>query len=561
MWSSPKASHSNFQDIVNPGFETGLLGLALHPDFESNGQIILSYTVSINGDVFSRISRVHSKDGGWLIDPASEEILLELAQPYSNHNGGHIAFGADGFLYAVFFGDGGSAGDLWDTVKTLFSLHGSIIRLDIDEQSPYAIPSNNPFADGQRGAPEVFAYGFRNVWRFSFDSETNTLWAGDVGQYNAEEIDRVELGGNYGWNIVEGDECYASTDCDTAGLIPPILTYPNSSGASVVMGPVYRGSDIPDLTGTPLFTDFYDGIIRAIRFDATTGEAQEEHLAESNRYISSFSVDNSGEVYVLDYYGGSILRLEPGTDDPPTQDNEVPALLSETGCMSSGDTSLPGPALIPYGVQHAFWSDEAVKQRWLALPDGEHIEMTTDGDWAFPVGTVLIKHFYLQETLVETRLMMLHEDGAWGGYSYAWREDGSDAELLMSDALRDFGSTSWSYPSRADCLKCHTDAAGGSLGLETAQLNGSFDYETTTANQLETLKQIGLIWYEESVSELPSLAPRSSDANSARSLLHVNCSGCHRPDGPGGDLDLRWSTPLQDMGACGSTARRLGAHQ
>jgi uncharacterized repeat protein (TIGR03806 family) len=318
-----------------------------------------------------------------------------------------------------------------------------------------------------------------------------------------------------------------------------------------VVGPVYRGSAIPDLVGTLLFTDFYDGQIRALVHDSVTGQAGIEVLAQSGSFLSSFGEGTNGEIYALDYYGSRILRLDAGSEQEEDPEGEVPALLSQTGCMDPEDPSQPGTGLIPYGVQHALWSDGAEKERWMAIPDGQTIEIDESGDWDPPIGSVLVKQFSVDEHVVETRLFMRHDDGNWAGYSYAWDEAGDDATLLEGAAQKEFGDSSWRYPSRSECLQCHTTAAGGSLGLETAQLNGLFDYSQGSAHQLSTLEHIGLIELD-GVDLDPSLEPRSTEADSARSLLHVNCSSCHRPEGTGGgDLDLRWDRELDEMGGCG----------
>jgi len=236
---------------------------------------------------------------------------MEVVQPYGNHNGGTVAFGPDGYLYWGL-GDGGSAGDPLGHGQNTDTVLGSIVRIDVDGGMPYAIPSDNPFADGG-GAPEIYAWGLRNPFSFHIDSASGALWVGDVGQYAWEEIDRVERGGNYGWNIREGTHCYAVTPCDDPSLIDPIIVYPNPGGASVVGGPVYGGDDIPSLVGTVLYSDFYTGELWGIVWDAETGEPESVELThEAGKYFSGFAQDAAGEVYVLSYYDGMILKVEAG---------------------------------------------------------------------------------------------------------------------------------------------------------------------------------------------------------------------------------------------------------
>ncbi|MFY0532340.1 PQQ-dependent sugar dehydrogenase [Nannocystis pusilla] len=236
------------------GGEAGLLGMALHPDYADNGEVFLSYT-GPGGPVFeSRLSRFHTSDG-LTLDLASEESILVVDQPYTNHNGGDLGFGRDGFLY-FGLGDGGAGGDPQNRAQDPDSLLGKMLRIDVDGGDPYAIPPDNPYAAGG-GRPEIFALGLRNPWRFNFDRTTGALWAGDVGQNVWEEIDKIVLGGNYGWNIKEGLDCFGQDACAGAGLVDPVAQYRNTGGASVIAGFVYRGAALPDLAGLFLYTDFY----------------------------------------------------------------------------------------------------------------------------------------------------------------------------------------------------------------------------------------------------------------------------------------------------------------
>lgn len=298
-----------FLDIRNRvdfGGEKGLLGLAFHPDFAENGAFFVDYTAP--GPLRTVIARYH-------VDPqnpnralsASEEIILEVAQPYSNHNAGQIVFGPDGYLY-ITLGDGGSGGDPQDNAENPATLLGSILRIDVDGGSPYAIPPDNPFVgnpDGYR--EEIYAYGLRNPWRISFDPETNRLWAGDVGQNAYEEIDIIEKGGNYGWDVMEGFHCFEPrTNCDKTGLVMPVWEYPHSQGGSVTGGYVYRGPSAPSLAGRYVYADFVSGRIWALTYE--NGQAENEDLFDTNLNISSFGIDEDGELYVL-AFDGNVYRL------------------------------------------------------------------------------------------------------------------------------------------------------------------------------------------------------------------------------------------------------------
>lgn len=291
--------------------EQGLLGLAFHPDFETNGYFYVNYTAtSPERTVISRFSV--SEDDQNLANSASETVLLTYEQPYGNHNGGHISFGPDGFLY-ISAGDGGSGGDPLNNGQDRSTLLGSILRIDVDSQengNEYGIPNDNPFAGNDQGyREEIFAYGLRNTWRFSFDSETGDLWAGDVGQNELEEIDIIKNGLNYGWNIMEGRSCYpAGTDCDQSGLELPVFQYDHSNGdRSVTGGFVYRGSGIPGLIGYYVYADFVTGRIWALDTSDLENPVNTE-IFDADFRISSFGVDQYNELYITSF-SGTIYRF------------------------------------------------------------------------------------------------------------------------------------------------------------------------------------------------------------------------------------------------------------
>lgn len=304
------AKSSLFIDLgnrVDAGpMEAGLLGLAFHPAFARNNLVYLSYTRG--RPLTSVLARYRSPDGGRTLDPASEVVLLEVPQPYGNHNGGQIAFGPDGFLY-YGLGDGGAAGDPQGNGQNTETLLGAMLRLDIDRSVPYAIPPGNPFIQGG-GRPEIFAWGLRNPWRWSFDRKTGELWVGDVGQNEWEEIDRVAKGDNLGWNVWEGSHCFRAERCRSEGMVMPAAEYSHASGCSVTGGYVYRGSAIPALYGHYIFGDFCSGRI----WELDSGNIKEgaRILMHSGKRIASFAEDRDGELYLLDYASGRIFRLVAG---------------------------------------------------------------------------------------------------------------------------------------------------------------------------------------------------------------------------------------------------------
>jgi uncharacterized repeat protein (TIGR03806 family) len=554
---------------VNDASEGGLLGMAFDPDFATNGQVFLSWTEG--PPLVSVVARFTSTNGGMTLDPGSRQDIIRVNQPAGNHNGGQIAFGPDGFLY-LGLGDGGSGGDPDGHAQDTTDLLGTFLRLDVDSAMPYAIPSGNPFAGNPvcpadhtstQNCPEIYAWGLRNPWRWSFDSQTQELWVGDVGQGTFEEVDRVELGGNYGWDCREGSDPYVgppdapAASCSTAsGLVDPVHQYPRSEGTSITGGYVYRGAALPALTGSYVFGDFGSGRIWRLVDDAAGGFTAEELLGTALS-IASFGVDDDGELYVVDIAGGTLHRVIDGGGGAPAGP-PVAAVLSDTGCMDAQDPAQPASGLIPYQVAAPFWSDGADKERWLAIPDGTTVAVGADGDFSFPNGTVLVKHFRVNGELIETRLFMRHPDGEWAGYTYEWDDQQSDAMLVQGGKTADIGGQDWTFPSGNECLSCHTAAAGFSLGLETAELNHDFTYPSTgrTANQLSTLDEIVL--FDSPLGD-PSVQPALADPYDAsfdldaraRAYLHTNCSQCHRPNGPApSSLDLRFSTALDNTNAC-----------
>ena len=541
----------DLRSIVDDGpNEAGLLSMAFHPDFATNRYVYLSYTTG--SPLTSRVVRYTADATGATFDASTDFEIFSVRQPFGNHNGGMIAFGQDGHLYLAL-GDGGSGGDPNGNGQNINTVLGAILRFDVDGGSPYAIPPTNPFAQTQ-GADEIFAWGLRNPWRFSFDRVTGELWAGDVGQGRLEEVDLIELGGNYGWNIREGDTCYNSNNCDTAGLIDPVAVYGRSEGVSITGGYVYRGTNIPGLVGVYLYADFSSGRLWGLFEDPNTGDREPDVLLNTGLNVASFAEGNDGEVYVV-AFDGTLRRIE--LDGNPPMD-AFPTLLSETGCVDASDPKLPAAGLIPYDVNAPLWSDGAAKQRWMALPDGETVTVGADGDFDFPNRTVLMKRFELNGRLVETRLFMRHMDGQWAGYTYAWNDAQTDATLLESSRRVDVAGTSWRIPSRGECMACHSSAAGRSLGLEIAQLNRVLAYPSTgrTANQLATLSAIGVLADPiADVTALPAFFEYDDDtapvADRTRGYLHSNCANCHQAGGPAqGMLRLRYDTALADSGMC-----------
>jgi uncharacterized repeat protein (TIGR03806 family) len=554
---------------VNAAGEGGLLGMAFHPQWPAKREVYVSFTRSVvagdplpptcpgSSDVFtSVVARYHSTNNGVSLDSPADEIL-KVGQPFSNHDGGNIQFGPDGFLY-FGLGDGGSGDDPCGSGQNLGSLLGKILRIDVDAPAgAYKIPADNPLSGNAAARPEIWSYGHRNPWRWSFDKASGDLWLGDVGQNTWEEVDRVVKGGNYGWNTCEGFHKRGSTTalCNTPGLIDPIVEHPRTEAQSITGGYVYRGSAMPSLVGTYIYGDYITGNIWALLYDADNKPTPKVISTVAASTLVSFAQGNDGEVYTVQI-NGVLSKLVPSG---AVQPDSFPQHLSETGCVDPKDPTRPAGGLIPYDVNSPLWSDGAEKERFFAIPDGQTITITPDQDFDLPIGSVAMKTFSVGGKRIETRLFMRHDDGGWAGYTYEWNDAGTDANLLPAGKVKALGdSAAWAYPSRTQCIQCHSKATGGTIGLETAQLNRDEVYPATNriANQLATLDHIGML--ATPLAQAPAEAPRLSDPAGkdplearARSYLHANCAHCHRPMGGGqGTMDLRYAQALKDTATC-----------
>jgi uncharacterized repeat protein (TIGR03806 family) len=535
--------------------EGGLLSIAFHPDWANNHTAFLSYTIGQGGAVkTSIVSRIKSSDGNQTLDLGTEETgFLNVAQPYDNHNGGNMQFGPDGNLY-IGFGDGGSGYDPQSNGQNTNTLLAKMLRIGAGPTGAYTIPSDNPFAKGG-GKPEIYAYGLRNPWRWSFDKSTGDLWVGDVGQDTWEEVDKVKLGGNYGWSPREGYVCTLSKANPCPKYADPVVVYLHTNGnKSITGGYVYRGASIPELIGTYIFADYASGNLFSIAYDAAN-VGSVNPLVTAPTSVSSFGQGNDGELYVVGYGNGRIYKVTRAGMPPA---DTFPKKLSQTGCVDPANPRNPASGLIPYDVIAPLWSDGAEKGRWFAIPDGTKISVKEDGDFDFPIGSVLMKEFRLGGKRIETRLMMRDKAGDWNGYSFEWADDESDAALLPAGKSKAIGPQTWTYPGRVECLSCHTAAAGRTLGPELRQLNHNYVYAATNrlSNELATLDHIGVL--DKPIADPKKLTDTLSDPfgtapvrDRARSYLHGNCSHCHRPMGGGqGPQDFLFTTADPNMNVC-----------
>lgn len=538
--------------------ENGLVSIAIPPG--EPDRLIAVYSVPSDVTAFtSRLASFTSRADG-TYDATSEQVILDVPQRAGTHSMNHAAFGPDGYLY-ISIGDdldNFHTGRSVDAAQRLDSLKGKMLRIDVTgtEGQRYLVPADNPFVGVQGAAPEVYALGLRNPWRFTIEPD-GAIYLGDVGQDSREELNRIEPGANYGWPYLEGTLCHAPDRCD--GLFEaPRSEYGYGGPKAIVGAPVYTGDEIPALRGRIIFADYIAGHLWS--YDPATGETSQE--LEGSSPITSLVRGSDRSIYALRYDGmkrGQILRIAPAAQQDSGAD-AFPKLLSQTGCVDAADVGAMAAGVVPYKPTAELWSDGAEKSRYLAIPDDRRIGVHGSGRLAFPDGSVLIKHFGYGGKLHETRLMMRYE-GVWRGYSYRWREDGSDAELLDNALTTTLpGGQRWTYPSRSQCDVCHNEASDHVLGLEVAGLRAPHPDVPERGDQLLWLRENEYLLPELTDAQLllPAAALHAAPGDEAagleartRSYLHANCAMCHQPGASGrGELDLRYQTPLARMKGC-----------
>jgi uncharacterized repeat protein (TIGR03806 family) len=579
--------------------ESGLLGLAFHPGYATNSYFFVFSSRPASGNArqqcISRFQTSPTNPNHGLV--GSELTLIAQNDRLANHNGGDLHFGPDGYLYATVGDEGAQYNGYRNAQNITNNFFSAILRIDVDKRpgnllpnphpassTNYFIPADNPLIgltnfNGQAVNPtnirtEFYAIGFRNPWRMSFDPATGRLYVGDVGQDLYEEVDVVPKGGNCGWAYYEGFHLAAplyptQTTLLTnppPGLIFPIQEYPHSGvanyqGNSVIGGVVYRGRRISQLYGAYVFADNGSGNVWMLGYNGTNTVPFQRITGASGP--SAIGTDpRSGDILIAQLNNNQIGRLvysgtASGMPLPPT--------LAATGAFSDLTSLTPNAGIVPYDVNVPFWSDNAVKTRWFSVPDTNLvINFSPDANWSFPTGSVWIKHFELELTnglassrrRLETRFIVRNTNGVYG-VTYRWdsptnatlvAEGGLDEALTINDAgtLR---TQIWHYPSRSECLACHTSQGGYVLGFNTAQLNRDYDYSGIATNQLEALSQAG--YFPNAISNrylLRALAPANDGAVSleyrVRSYLAANCAQCHQSGGPAPAMwDARLSTP------------------
>ena len=460
--------------------------------------------------------------------------------------------------------------------QNIANLRGTMIRINVDKPQKgraYAVPGDNPFV-GRKGArPEIWAFGFRNPYRFTFDPKNGKLWVADIGQDAWEMLYLVRRGGNYGWSIMEGPAALNVTRPKGPGpIIPPTIAHPHSEMRSITGGFFYRGKKFPELRGAYIYGDYDTRRMYAMRYDYKNKKVTwHKEIARTTYRIISIDEDRNGEILIAAFGTGDILTLErmPKTAAPK---HPFPRKLSESGLFASVKAHRMAPGVIPYSVNSPLWSDGADKERFMAVPGVQTVAYKSSRAWGFPQGTVLVKTFSLEmkpgdpatRKRIETRFLVLHDNGEWAGYSYRWNDAQTDAVLVDGkgeDAI--VGKTRWRFPSRAECMVCHTREARYVLGLTTLQMNRDRDYGGIRDNQLRALKHIGFFTVPKvagkrdpnrpfrDAAKLPRLpdpfdTKQPLDAR-ARSYLHANCWHCHVENGGGNaDLELHFNKKGKD---------------
>lgn len=585
------------------GGESGLVGLAFHPNYAQNRQFYVYYsrTNREQEKTFITLSRfLTDPTNPYRALPGSEQILLQQHDRDFIHQGGDIQFGPDGYLY-VPIGDEGNQNDPYKSSQRIDEGYFSaILRLDVDGRpgslvpnphpnlgSGYWIPPDNPYigatsfngkaVDPAKVRTEFWAVGTRNPHRMSFDPVTGQAYFGDVGGVRREEVNRVTKGANYGWAYYEGtlNNPHAHIGAPPTGFTytPPIYQYtrsggnPNLQGSAVIGGLVYRGTNYPALTGKYLFGDYISAHLWAMTFQAS-GPPTVTKIVTADVGPTGFGIHpGTGELLLIQRIGERVSKLVRRTTSGPA----LPTTISQIGVFSDLGNLTARPEVEPYSVAAPFWSDNAIKSRWYFFQDAtSKVRRSTSDQWTFPTGMVWMKHFDIETVRgnpatrrrLETRFLVKTTNAAYG-ITYRWRADGSDADLVADEGddeellIEDGGtvrSQLWHYPSRSECMICHNTGAGFVLGFSTRQLNRDITRQGAPINQLIHMGNLGTLDPPiTNPGSLPRLAA-VDDTSAAlehrfKSYLDANCAYCHMPGNIGrGTWDARFAVPLGASG-------------
>lgn len=536
--------------------------VTFHPKYEQNGFFYVYLNDKKNPVVHNRIFRF-TVDRNPPYKTKPESKLEIIAWPSNGHDGGGIHFGPkDGYLYAST-GDGSSDSDTYGSGQDISDIPGSVIRIDVDHTDPgraYSIPRDNPFLGFPGARPELWAYGLRNPWKLDFDESNGQLWVGANGQDLWETVHLIKRGDNHGWPIYEGSHAFHLDR--PRGPTPPVkpaAEHHHSEARSLTGGVVYTGKKLPELTGAFIYGDYSTGRVWAIKHDGTKATFHKE-LVDTPFAITGFGNDPNGELWVIDH-AGMFYRIVP--NDRTELNKDFPTKLSETGLFTDVKSHRFAAGVVPYAPAAPFWSDGAIKIRAIGVPGTESVD-TKSERWEAPDGSVTIKSFQLEmqsgepasRKYIETRIMV-RQQKEWTGYTYLWNDEQTDATLVDKNGLdkpyrvidksnpQGFRDQVWHYPSRTECMVCHSRAANFVLGFSPLQLDSDFNYgEGRTDNQLRALYHIGLLKNEKGYERRKPDAPHLVDPNDkqqplearARSYFYTNCASCHVDAGGGNSL-------------------------
>jgi uncharacterized repeat protein (TIGR03806 family) len=582
---SPEATE--LEHILDQPKDGTAYGIAFHPKFAENGYVYIGWNGPLEDKPedkdgkkpkATRVTRyTMDRQPPYKLEPGS---AVEIISWESNgHNGGDVAFGLDG-MFLVTSGDGTSDSDTNVTGQDLTKPLAKLLRIDVDHPADgkqYSIPKDNPFLGQKDIVHETYAYGFRNPWKLTVDPKTGHIWVGNNGQDLWEQVYFVRPGDNFGWSVFEGShDFYLTRQLGPNKHTPPAAEHPHSESRSLTGGVVYHGSKLPELQGAYIYGDHSTGRVWGIKHDGNK-VIWHKLLVDTPFNVSGFAIDTHGELLVADHHGegkGGYYYLEP---TPPVLETTAPfpKTLSASGLFTSVKGHQMQPGAVPYSVNSSLWSDGAYKERYIAIPHKEGHDMrigfSTGRGWFFPDETVLIKSFALEEPgnaetrkWIETRFLV-KQQGEWAGYSYLWNDEQTEGTLVPGEGLdRTFkvGSKqqAWHYPSRTECMVCHSRAANYVLGLTEAQMNKDHDYGGGVIdNQLRTLECLGMLKVNYEAAGKPAHMQRTAVADSTllsknpdqykkladpyddkapletrvRSYLQSNCAHCHVDAGGG----------------------------
>lgn len=511
LWDAPSSSSQVPKQILisSPQSESEVAySIAFHPDYQSNGWVFVGSNGGGEGEPKrSRVARYRvNREPPFEVDPASRRVIIEW--PSDGHNGAAVVFGPDRMLY-VTSGDGTADSDRNDMGQGTDHLLSKVLRINVDVEdvsSPYTIPPDNPFVDDARFRPETWAYGFRNPWRIAADPRHGRIWVGNNGQDLWEQVYLVERGANYGWSAFEGSHPFhSSRKLGPTPVSKPKFEHHHAEARSLTGGVVYLGRRFPELHGAYLYGDYATGRLWGAMLDDEGNVLWHRLLADGPQKLTAIELDPDGEIVICDHQpsGTPALYTLDRVDAAPFDPLAFPRRLSETGLFASVIDHRPVDGAIPYSVNAPLWSDGAAKSRFVVLPprsDNDDapaaIQVSGQASWSFPEGTVLVKSFGIEaadrsvERWIETRVMVLQQ-GEWAGYTYRWNAEGTDASLVETagedqdwPVAHDNSKLAWHYPSRTECLVCHSRAAGFVLGLSMPQIEGRFQPEASLAAML-----------------------------------------------------------------------------